>query len=306
MAKKITTGFITDKINGIKVDTSLKCNAGNYNNQSSRDIEYIVMHYTGNKKDNAKNNAKYFTSPNRGASAHLFVDDTSIYQSVELRDKAWHCGTSNAYYHKTCRNSNSIGIEMCCTAGNYKISTKTQQNSAFLCAYLCKMIGIKAADVDTYVLRHYDVTHKNCPAQMVSSSIEWKNFKTMVKNILNTGNIAGTTTQTKKNKISKEVQAWQKAAIKDGFSFDSGADGIWGPECENVAKLAVCKYRNGTWKYINLTKIAQKAVGLTGSNVDGKFGKGTEKAVKTYQKKNKLEDDGCVGPATWKKILGVK
>jgi N-acetylmuramoyl-L-alanine amidase CwlA len=90
MAKTITTGFITDKINGITVNTSLKCNTDNYTNSASREVEYIVMHYTGNKKDTAKNNAKYFTSPNREASAHLFVDDSSIEQSVELRDKAWH------------------------------------------------------------------------------------------------------------------------------------------------------------------------------------------------------------------------
>lgn len=301
--KKITTGFITDKINGIKVDSSIKCHSSNYNNYESRDVGYIVMHYTGNKKDTAKNNAAYFKSANRKASAHLFVDDSNIYQSVELRDAAWHCGTSGTYYHKECRNINSIGIEMCCTAGNYKISTKTQQNAAFLCAHLCKTLGITAKDVDTYVLRHYDITHKTCPAQMVSSSTEWKNFKTMIKNILNTGNIAGTVKQTKNNKISKEIQAWQKAAIKDGFKFDSGADGIWGKECETVAKAAICKYRNGTWKYINLTKIVQKAVGV---GADGKFGTGTQTAVKKYQKKNKLIDDGAVGLTTWKKILGVK
>lgn len=303
MAKTITTGFITDKINGIKVNSSLKCNADNYNNCTSRDVEYIVMHYTGNKKDTAKNNANYFTSPNRDASAHFFVDDGNIYQSVELRDKAWHCGTSKTYYHATCRNSNSIAIEMCCTAGNYKISTKTQQNAAFLCAHLCKMLGITAAQVDTYVLRHYDVTHKSCPAQMVSNSAEWRTFKTYVKNILNTGNISGTVAK-KPSKASKEVKAWQQAAIKDGFKFESGADGIWGPECEAVAKKAVCKVYT-TWKYKNLTKIVQKAVGLKWWSVDGKFGESTKKAVIKYQQKNKLTADGAVGLNTWKKILGV-
>lgn len=304
MAKTITTGFIADKINGIKVNSSIKCNADNYNNCSSREVEFIVMHYTGNKKDNAKNNANYFASPNRSASAHFFVDDSNIYQSVELRDKAWHCGTSKTYYHNLCRNSNSIGIEMCCTAGNYKISTKTQQNAAFLCAHLCKMIGITANQVDTYVIRHYDVTHKNCPAQMVSNTAEWNTFKTYVKNILNTGNISGTikVASKKTNKANKEVKAWQQAAIKDGFKFASGADGIWGPECEAVAKKAICK-EYSTWKYKNLTKIVQKAVGV---KADGKFGPGTEKAVKNYQKKNKLSADGVVGLNTWKKILGVK
>lgn len=300
MAKKISTSFITDKINGIQVNSSLKCNSDNYTNLSSRDVEYIVMHYTGNKKDTAKNNANYFTSPNRDASAHFFVDDSNIYQSVELKDRAWHCGTSNTYYHATCRNSNSIGIEMCCTAGNYKISTKTQQNAAFLCAHLCKMIGVTAAQVDTYVVRHYDITHKNCPAQMVSDADEWRTFKIMVKNILNTGNVAGTVKATKKNKESKEVKAWQTAAKKDGFTIT--IDGIWGPECESVAKKAICKNYGANWKYVNLTKIVQKAVGVA---ADGKFGSGTQKAVIKYQNDKKIEADGCVGLNTWKKILSV-
>ena len=191
MAQRINAGFITDKINGIAVNASLKCHESNYNNADSREISYVVMHYTGNSKDVAKNNANYFTGANRAASAHFFVDDTDIYQSVELRDIAWHCGTKNTYYHTSCRNVNSVSIEMCCTAGNYKISETTKKNSAYLCAHLCKMIGITAAQVDTYVLRHYDVTHKKCPAQMVDNAAEWTAFKTMVKNVLNTGNVDG-------------------------------------------------------------------------------------------------------------------
>jgi len=38
---------------------------------------------------------------------------------------------------------------------------------------------------------------------------------------------------------------------------------------------------------------------------DGDFGAGTDSAVKTYQKANALEVDGIVGPATWRKLLGV-
>ena len=183
MSKATTKGFIKAKINGININSSLKCHSSNYENLGNRTIKYIVMHYTGNSKDTAKANANYFTGRNRQASAHFFVDNDSIYQSVELRDKAWHCG-GYQYFHKECRNTNSIGIEMCCTAGNYKISDKTIKNSAYLCAYLCKEFGISADNVDKYVLRHYDVTHKKCPAQMVNNSSEWKDFKTQVKEIL--------------------------------------------------------------------------------------------------------------------------
>lgn len=73
---------------------------------------------------------------------------------------------------------------MCCTAGNYRISDRTKENAAYLCAFLCKMLGIGASGVDSYVLRHYDVTGKNCPAQMVSNPTEWQAFKNKVKGIL--------------------------------------------------------------------------------------------------------------------------
>lgn len=102
---------------------------------------------------------------------------------------------------------------------------------------------------------------------------------------------------------NNKILEWQKAAIKDGFKFSKyGADGKWGKECETVAKAAVCKKRV-TYKYKNLTKIVQNAVGVED---DGKFGNGTKAAVIKYQKKHGLTADGAVGLATWKKILGVK
>lgn len=185
MAKTINKGFITAKINGINVNGSIKASSKNYNSRTSRSVGYIVMHYTGNPKDTARANCNYFASGSRSASAHFFVDDSSIYQSVALRDIAWHCG-GKQYFHSTCRNSNAFGIEMCCTAGNYKISDKTINNAAHLCAYLCEMLGIGADEVDKYVLRHYDITHKKCPAQMANAEkdADWENFKKQVKSIL--------------------------------------------------------------------------------------------------------------------------
>lgn len=190
MGKTITAGFIGDTINGIGINSSIKCNNDNLNNNTSRNVSYVVMHYTGNSKDTAKANANYFSGAGRNASAHFFVDDAEIYQSVELRDTAWHCG-AKSYKHGSCRNANSVGIEMCCAAGNYRISDRTKENAAYLCAFLCKMLGIGASGVDSYVLRHYDVTGKNCPAQMVSNPTEWQEFKNKVKGILGGSASAG-------------------------------------------------------------------------------------------------------------------
>ena len=102
--------------------------------------------------------------------------------------------------------------------------------------------------------------------------------------------------------INTAVKDWQLAAIADGCKFPKyGADGIWGAECESVAKGAICKKRL-TYTNRNLTKIVQRAVGVT---VDGLFGKNTDRAVRAYQGSNGLTVDGCVGINTWKKILGV-
>jgi N-acetylmuramoyl-L-alanine amidase CwlA len=187
VSKTIKTGWLSDvKVNGIAINTSKPCNSGNYSNCASRDVSYVVMHYTGNAKDTASANCGYFQSAGRGASAHLFVDESHIYQSVELRDRAWHCGASS-YKHKRCRNANAIGIEMC-TSGNYAIAEKTRINAAYLCAHLCKLLGISADKVDTYVVRHWDVTGKDCPHNWTGSgNANWTAFKAMVKNILKTG-----------------------------------------------------------------------------------------------------------------------
>lgn len=203
MAKTISTGFISDTVNGIKINKTVKCNSSNYDKKVSRKTTYIVIHYTGNKKDTAWANANYFKGANRYASAHFFVDNSNIYQSVALKNIAWHCG-GYTYYHKYCRNSNSIGIEMCCTAGNYKVSAKTIKNTAYLTANLCKRLGIKASEVDKYVLRHWDITHKSCPAQMSNggtNDADWVAFKKQVKQILGAKTTTTSTTKTVNYKV---------------------------------------------------------------------------------------------------------
>lgn len=97
------------------------------------------------------------------------------------------------------------------------------------------------------------------------------------------------------------VKAWQKAAKADGFKLS--VDGIWGSECEAVAKKAICKKHLVGYKNRNLTKIVQKAIGVT---VDGKFGNNTKKAVIEWQKLVGLKADGVVGLNSWKCMLGVK
>ena len=41
---------------------------------------------------------------------------------------------------------------------------------------------------------------------------------------------------------------------------------------------------------------------ILGVSVDGDFGKNTKTALKTFQKNVGIDDDGCCGQNTWKKI----
>ena len=90
--RTINDGFPIKQFNGIDIDTSIQSSSANYYTYSSRVVKFIVIHYTGNTKDTAKANATYFHNGSRGASAHLFTDDDSCYQSVALNNAAWAVG----------------------------------------------------------------------------------------------------------------------------------------------------------------------------------------------------------------------
>ncbi|MDU1456496.1 MAG: peptidoglycan recognition family protein [Paeniclostridium sordellii] len=142
-----------------------------YNHYEGNNVEYIVIHYTGNIGDTAKNNADYFYGGNRNASAHYFVDDNEIYQVVEDYNGAWHCGDGHNRYG--INNRNSIAIEMCGT-DNGRISEKTVENTLELTRYLMKKYGIDA----NHVVRHYDASRKDCPSAFHDNNwARWWNFK---------------------------------------------------------------------------------------------------------------------------------
>lgn len=110
----------------------------------------------------------------------------------------------------------------------------------------------------------------------------------------------GTYDKKKKPKPDKNVLAFQKAAIADGFKLK--ADGIWGKESIATAKKAICKKQLIGYKNKNLTKLVQNAVGI---KADGKFGTDTKNAVIKWQKRLGLTADGVVGYNTWMKLLGI-
>ena len=159
-------------------------NSGNYGgSRNASQIRYLVYHYTGNDGDRAANNAKYFQNNIVKASAHYFVDDTTVWRSVPDLKVAWSVGGSKyANAHKTgggtmygvITNTNSLSIEMCDTIRNgvYQASESTLVNAAELGRELMEKYGIPIENV----YRHFDVTGKHCPSYLVNAQ-KWAEFK---------------------------------------------------------------------------------------------------------------------------------
>ena len=158
----------------------VSCDPSNYRAGRALPVRYIVMHYTANNGDTAKNNCDYYHRVGGlQASAHYFVDEHGAMQSVRECDTAWHCG-ARAYWHPECRNGNSIGIEMCSRKradGSYYILPETVANAAALAREIMQRYGIDTE----HVLRHYDVTGKRCPMPWVDDPAQWTAFKEMLK-----------------------------------------------------------------------------------------------------------------------------
>jgi N-acetyl-anhydromuramyl-L-alanine amidase AmpD len=148
----------------------------NYKKGNGKKNKYIIIHYVG-ATGGAEANANYFYSEYRGASAHYFVGHKGeVWQVVNDEDVAWHVGATR-YKHPDCRNSNSIGIEMCCrkNIGNntWYFEEETIKATIELTKELMKKHNIPAENV----LRHYDITGKTCPEPYVRDSQAWNSFK---------------------------------------------------------------------------------------------------------------------------------
>ena len=195
----------------------VSCDPSNYRAGRTQPVRYIVMHYTANNGDTARNNCDYYHRVGGlQASAHYFCDEHGAMQSVRECDTAWHCG-ARAYWHPECRNANSIGIEMCSRKradGSYYIKPETVANAAALAREIMQRYGI---DTD-HVLRHYDVTGKRCPMPWVDDPAQWTAFLAMLTP--EHPNEEEEEPMTRYNKID-DVPAWAQDTVR--ALMDAGA-----------------------------------------------------------------------------------
>lgn len=212
--------------------------------RSTSMIKYIIVHYTANDGDHDEGNANYFKNNVVQASAHYFVDDDSITQTVPDNYVAWAVGgamwrdcatTGGGKMYGVITNTNSLSVEMCDTMkdGSVMATEATMKNTADLVKDLMKKYNV---DID-HVYRHFDVNGKHCPKYLMSPSA-WATFKErLVDKPMETYNTLA------------EVPSWAKETVKKLIAHGSlkgDAEGNLNLD-QNMLRLLVINDREGLY-----------------------------------------------------------
>lgn len=132
-------------------------------------VNAIVIHYVGNPGTTAQQNRDYFASlaetGEESVSSHFVIGtDGAIIQCIPLDEKS---------YCSNHRNSDTISIECCHPDAEGCFTQETIDALAFLVRYLADGYGLSSEDV----IRHYDVTGKECPKYYVVHEDAWITLK---------------------------------------------------------------------------------------------------------------------------------
>ena len=134
-------------------------------------INGVVIHYVGNPGTTAHANRNYFQSLSSGrentcASSHFIVGlEGEVIQCVPLTEIAYASNT---------RNGDTVSIEVCHPDETGEFSPVTYDRTVELTAWLCRAFEL---DPETDVIRHYDVTGKECPRYYVEHPEAWDVFR---------------------------------------------------------------------------------------------------------------------------------
>ncbi|GGP14221.1 peptidoglycan recognition protein family protein [Oceanobacillus neutriphilus] len=240
-----------------------------------------IIHYTANPGATAANHWNYFNNlSDRYASAHIFVDKSEAICIIPLDEVAY--AANDGTYRgvpalKPNANYKSISVEMCQEPdGSFHPNTIARTEDVFV--ELCKMYGW---DPIKDIVRHYDVTHKNCPAPWVSNPSEFIKFKKRVNDKLGG----------KKVSKPKKTQTGSKQIINSKANLS--VDGKWGNSTTLALQKALGTPQDGFISKQPRNSVTQS---LYGSTVQ--FGSGGSNVIVALQKKVGATADGKLGPGT--------
>lgn len=139
-------------------------------------INGVVVHYTANPGSTAQQNRDYFenlkdTHTTKVSSNFVIGLEGEIIQCIP---------TSEIAYASNSRNKDTVSIECCHPDETGKFTAATYGSLVQLTAYLCSKYNLTENDV----IRHYDITGKDCPKYFVENEAAWETFRSDVGEVL--------------------------------------------------------------------------------------------------------------------------
>ena len=162
-------------------------------------VQKIAVHYVGNPNSTAKNNRDYFDSLAKTNSTYV-----SSHFVVGLKGEILQCiPTDEIAYCTSDANSYSVSIEACHPDLTGKFTDFTEKALIQLTAHLLRQFGLKGS---SDVIRHHDVTGKQCPLYYVTNPDAYQFFLSAVQETmdqLSGGEIKSDDVELKYFKINK-------------------------------------------------------------------------------------------------------
>lgn len=156
-------------------------------------VKKIAVHYVGNPNSSALATRNYFENCKNGGryvSSHLVVGlKGEIIQCIPFDEWSYCTNQANGY---------SISIETCHPKSDGVFNDATYISLCELCAMLLKKFGLTTNDL----IRHYDVTQKQCPLHWSPTKYQskavttarWNRFKKDVQTVMNGGKVTRNST----------------------------------------------------------------------------------------------------------------
>ena len=170
----------TNSIEGYTIDNLsikhqfLTVNPYSRSGQPLHKVKGIVVRYTANPKSSAKSNRNYFENlkdtHTTKASSHFIIGlNGEIIQCIPLNEIS---------YASNNRNKDTISIECCHPDQSGRFTNETYNSLQKLVRSLMKTYDLEKDDI----IRHYDITGKECPKYFVTYPYKWEEFKNSLDN----------------------------------------------------------------------------------------------------------------------------
>jgi N-acetyl-anhydromuramyl-L-alanine amidase AmpD len=246
---------------------------GQYYPTRSREIQGIVVH-TAEGGKSAIGIAKYLSTTDRTASAHVVIDDKEIVDLVPDDFTAFHCRGSN---------SKSLGLEIAYFAHKWGEDPEYEEAcialSASWCAEKAKLYGIP---MERVTLEEWEagkkgfISHAECdPTRRTDPgpNFDWDKFFAYMK-----GSVDDVDTE-----FEEVIEVKEETKIYDFSVVPKWPGRVFKRNSPLIRGADVSQW--------------QKAVG--GLSGDGIYGGKSEQACVKFQKEHGLKVDGVVGKITW-------